>query len=1270
MLNGRRPETAIIFLQYILGGKNMRRNDLFWKRILACAITPAILFSSSSVGITAFAEHISSETGSFMDMLEKNYKDPKQQFQTETRWWLAEGAHTDETIIEEIETMHEQGFTGFELCMLDERSLDSNIYAYGSEEWSHDVKLAIETASKYGMSVGLTSGTHWKAANIPGLDPNSEAAGQEVGYSVEKVPSGTSRDGQLALPKVRRGYTNDQVKRKLIGVYAYRVSDPGSEKASDPMELDKDSMLDLTAMVTENETLDWTAPSDGDYVLYGLWQQGTFQVCEPAQEKAFAINYFDESGVNALKEYLASHLFADEELVEVIKKSDIQFFMDSLEIETSEGGRCMYWTQNMADEFQKRKGYDIRPYLPLMIGDVRSDVGATDPKATGNYIFSDTDSQNGRDLAWKIKNDFYDVCTNLLQEKMMIPLKNWAQENYNMELRAQISYGTWIETSEMSMGTDYSETETLQFKDQVDMYRLTSGGAHILDQLLSSETAAIFGMNYALSEQDYLKMSYAQYAAGVNRIIWHGHSSSWGPENSISWPGYEGMYADISGRLDVREPNSADYSEMNDHLGRIQQALREGISQVDLGILHLGYGEASTYGINYYDPLSEHKGIYWKDLTLQDAGYTYDYFSPAYLEKMTYDAQTDTLGDNVGYRAILLNQKAIPFEYAERLLELARQGLKVVIVDKAGTVSPYNDKKDRELAEVLSAMKKLDNVISVASEADAYEALQKMDVHPRAELVGSNAQILTQVRKDGDNAFLFVYNYCNGERCGLNHGVNAKTDISMDGIFIPYYIDTWTGKVEKVADYRYENGRTIFTINLNYNDAALYAFESVDTEELHAVATTADKILNDNGTFVARTAKSGEYTTTLSDGSSYITKLDVPKATNLTGWKLKVEDWKPGDKIYREEKRETTIYQNGERVPATVTTREAKIDTKKDIIETELFSLKTWDSIPDIGRDVSGIGYYSTEFEWDTSKADGAYLDLGKFPQSAAVSVNGKKADPVNVMNGVVDISGLLKNGSNTLDITMTTTLTNRLLEMGRLRERSGFHNDYTIKYFSNGLSAVTLIPFAEAALTEENEVLSPEANLLKQVIAIYSGISMDGFTADSVQAFQKTLSDAKAALENKNASARDLSASLAALIKAADGLTVDKTAMKNAIQAASQNAEAARQAAESAKQELEKAKFSARSVSIRKVASAKKKRAQVTWKKVSGADGYVIQHSTNSKFKHAKSVTIKKGTAATKLFKKLKSGKRYFVRVKAYKHFDGKKIYTRYSAKKSVRVR
>ena len=84
------------------------------------------------------------------------------------------------------------------------------------------------------------------------------------------------------------------------------------------------------------------------------------------------------------------------------------------------------------------------------------------------------------------------------------------------------------------------------------------------------------------------------------------------------------------------------------------------------------------------------------------------------------------------------------------------------------------------------------------------------------------------------------------------------------------------------------------------------------------------------------------------------------------------------------------------------------------------------------------------------------------------------------------------------------------------------------------------------------------------------------------------------------------------------------------------------------------------------------KKRFTVKWKKVKGVKGYQIQYSRKKSFKKKgrKSVFVKKAKVTKKTVKKLKSGKRYYVRVRTYKVVNGKRVYSKWSAKKSVKVR
>ena len=89
---------------------------------------------------------------------------------------------------------------------------------------------------------------------------------------------------------------------------------------------------------------------------------------------------------------------------------------------------------------------------------------------------------------------------------------------------------------------------------------------------------------------------------------------------------------------------------------------------------------------------------------------------------------------------------------------------------------------------------------------------------------------------------------------------------------------------------------------------------------------------------------------------------------------------------------------------------------------------------------------------------------------------------------------------------------------------------------------------------------------------------------------------------------------------------------------------------------------------SLTSAKNSKSKQILLKYKKVSGAKGYEISYSTDKKFKKA---VTKKNTAKTSYtISKLKKGKTYYVRIRAYKiDSTGKKVYGKYSSVKKVKV-
>jgi hypothetical protein len=119
--------------------------------------------------------------------------------------------------------------------------------------------------------------------------------------------------------------------------------------------------------------------------------------------------------------------------------------------------------------------------------------------------------------------------------------------------------------------------------------------------------------------------------------------------------------------------------------------------------------------------------------------------------------------------------------------------------------------------------------------------------------------------------------------------------------------------------------------------------------------------------------------------------------------------------------------------------------------------------------------------------------------------------------------------------------------------------------------------------------------------------------------------------------------------------------------------ANAATQAAKAA----QSAKAKAKKVKIKKAIATKKRKAKVTWEKVSGINGYQLSYSTSKKFSKKKTKTVNVSARATKkILNKLKAGKKYYVRIRTYKVvYNSAKganeiVYGKWSKKKGLKAK
>ena len=930
-----------------------------------------------------------------------NLQNPPIEFRPEIRWWLAEGLHTDETLRREVDAAHRLGFGGMEFLAMDEGAIDHERYGWGAEEWLHDSQIVVEETTRRKMSVSFTSGTNWSNANVPGIDPDHDAAAKELDFIAEDLAGGAGRRGPLPLIQLDEerpgaslpGHRVAPERQDLVAVIAVPVLEDGT--------LDAGSVLDLTEQV-EQEALDWSAPEGRDWRLFTFRMHGTGQTASPSATVNYTVNYLDPAGVRAVTDYWTEHVLTPELRAQIAQNPRTQMYMDSLEL-TTWGAGGMFWGRSVADEFRARRGYDIAPWLPFLVRTVQMmAVGTT-------YLYEP--SAQDRVTVDKVRFDYVKTLTDLYIECMLRPFATFLHEN-GITLRSEISYGLPFELTRPGPEVDGIETESLEFGSQIDGYRLLAGPAHLFGKQYSSETGAT-SRNHMLDHRFYDQIIATQFAAGVTKTVLHGWASPAGAEGVTEWPGHEGMWSMFSERFDTRQPASEFYPLWNDAMGRFQYLLRQGRPRVDVGILRTDHFADNTVGMALIDERGERipdedaygqrwmrnrQNHWWRDLGMQDAGWSYEFFDGSLL---LHDDVA--FGDGVvqpdgpGYQALLVYQDTLEADVAVRLLEWARAGLRILIVngasevkwlltgsyrthDRAAARTPGLDGRDDELRTVLEELAALPNVARIDDPSETVSALRGLGVIGRAEFTADNTDVLSCLREDGDLLHLYAYHFL------YETGEATTVEFALPGTGTVHRIDAWSGEIRPHRGVRVDGDRTIVTVQLAPGETALLTLDrSTSAVETDASAPT--------------------------------------HLRELADWSIAVESWDAGELEVVSEDRGLGYV-----------TREVRPTTAVTSLTAESSALVPWTELAGVGPEVSGVGSYSTVVSLQESDLRGAriLLDLGSTEGGlGSVAVNAGPARGFDTSRPVVDITPDLLPGTNEIVVRVASSLNNRLIARG-----------------------------------------------------------------------------------------------------------------------------------------------------------------------------------------------------------------------------------------------
>ena len=895
------------------------------------------------------------------------------------RYWLPMACVCEEDLLTELRELKKRGFGGVEIVALGSipENLKKGKDGWGTEKWHHMLEVIDRECAALGMGMDIANGPGWPIAAPAVSSADHPASLYELTYGVMEIQSEAA--GSWELPK--RRVMHDEGTPVLLQVMAYDEIMSGI--------LRQDSYLDLTEKV-ENGKLYYHFPKAA-----GVWKLFAFYG-QPACQKTdgyYVIDHLAREGVAACQDYWE----------ETLKKYSLEhmesLFCDSLEYQVS-----LDWSRDFPQEFQKRRGYSVLKYLPLL-------------GLTNLYPSCDVPGYQFEDprISRMINQDYLETLTQCYCENHLQKLVEMG-EKIGFNVRYQVAYNKPFEEERAAYYVSIPENEGLG-RAAMDGLRVMAAGAHLgRKERYSFECAAEFGNSYGQDFEDLFWWVKRSLMAGTNAQVLHGGSYSGHYDGELAvhhqipgvqWPGYEAFSKVVSNNWN-RTLSTEDCRGCLDAITRMNMIFRKK-AKVDCAVLRSSY---SNDGAG-----SEHF-LYPDNGLLAAEGFSYEFVSEFLLSLPVSEVRDGHLDkDGVGYKCLIIPPaEMISFSLLERIEKLACDGLPVIWVGKkpetAAFYSEWNtEEKRKHWKKTLDRIWELNEICHVRSVETVPGMLAELGVRPEIQLNGEK-QFMTACRVDEKNgkkyAAVYHYNCVEYSPENLNPDEIAVSAIFKKGTTKGSYRRPGRASRQKCCVGIKGKG-TVWCLEpfsgkrrkLDFIYKAGYMQGSVWLEEDELIILELDK-----------------KTENISDGEvecSENTDRSVEETYIPIQWEsLSLESFEPASP-------EETSFLNSKMVPYK---------------EISLADLKPWRKLMPECEHFCGTGRYHAGFfikdEQITGKTDCRYiLKLGNVADTFSVKVNGKESDfPDQVMKRV-DITDLILQGKNSLEITVTSNLYNRFFHEG-----------------------------------------------------------------------------------------------------------------------------------------------------------------------------------------------------------------------------------------------
>ncbi|HJX91154.1 MAG TPA: glycosyl hydrolase [Pyrinomonadaceae bacterium] len=582
-----------------------------------------------------------------VDDLQRSFLNPPDDSRIMMRWWWFGPAVTKAELEREMRLMKEGGIGGFEVQPVYPLALDSEATGiktlpFLSDEFLDALRFTADKARELGLRFDLTLGSGWP---FGGSTVSIDHAAGRLRYEHVRVDANAHF---VKVPSVGAG-------EKFIAAFLAR---------NDGASFAPDSIRELTNIKNGVIQLDNLAPGAHE-VMFFISSRTGMQVKRPAVgAEGFVLDHLNRA---ATDDYLRT---VGDRLFQAFGNNNRPYsiFCDSLEVYNSD------WSEDFLQEFQKRRGYDLKPHLPALVNDMGPQTKS-------------------------LRHDWGRTLYELLNERFLAPIQEWAKRNQT-RFRVQ-DYGVPAAAISSNAFADIPDGEGAQWK-VVRAARWASSASHIYDRpVSSSETWTwLHSPTFRATPLDVKAEADIHFLQGINQLIGHGWPYS---APGVEYPGWR-FYA--AGVFNEKNPWWIVMPDMAKYLQRVSFMMRQGQPANDVA-LYLpnddGWAHMSPGNPHLIEVLRDRVG---PDLmpAIFESGYNLDFFDDDSFKQVgRVEGGSLVLGQNKYKVVILPGVQSIPLDTYRKFEEFVRGGGILIATKSAPQLAPgfrSTDEDNKQVAEV------------------------------------------------------------------------------------------------------------------------------------------------------------------------------------------------------------------------------------------------------------------------------------------------------------------------------------------------------------------------------------------------------------------------------------------------------------------------------------------------------------------------------------------------------------------------------------------